>query len=314
MIGNARCLHSIGLSVPEAASRVPGVPENIRVYDTDYRQVLRAAIRGGRLHAEMETRRSTALRRPHSDAYLELGIRLSQRISLEKRTGLSQLRLQEVHGKPLPLLKWPVPLSIPLRQPADRFLMRSFNQSSSEWAIRSRRILVRSRLREGDTRYRSERGEDGFRIQGESRPELWSLAGLAHELGHCLSEEARPVETLLDEIASEAFAQIHEQHVILGVLQSPDARTSWKQYQAAIDELNYAFFEWELAQIRNVASPVPEVGGMERLRWSGLLFRETLFTCPGYQLVYAAASWIRKSLEKPGDFEAVSASSTPNHS
>ncbi len=282
----------------EPASRVPGVLENIQAYETHYGDVLRAAIRGGQLHREMETRRSSALRRPHSEPYLRVARRLSECLALEQRTNLRQLPLQELQGQKLPLLKWPVPLATPLEQSADGVLRFSCNQSKSAWASRSRRILDRSKLQEGDTRYRSDRGEGGFRIHGTSRPELWSLAGLSHELGHCLSEEARPVETLRDEIASEAFAQIHEQRVIMSILGTASARASWIGHQDAIDELNFHFFEWEFEQIRSVDSAVPLFNGAEGFLASGLLFRETLFTCPGYQLVYAAASWIRRNLAR----------------
>lgn len=116
----------------------------------------------------------------------------------------------------------------------------------------------------------------------------WSdLAGLAHEVGHFLCVKSQQ-ESLLEIAIGEATALKFEELVISQALPK-NYLSDWKAYCRAIDEQNLRFFLMEF-----------DPNCIELLQQSKFVYRESLWTSHGYQLVYAVASLIRLENAKAG--------------
>ncbi|MDG4864948.1 hypothetical protein P8605_43045 [Streptomyces sp. T-3] len=163
-----------------------------------------------------------------------------------------------------------------------------------------RRILAESSLRDSGP-FRSEPLDDGrLVVRGRDAPTVEALAGIAHELGHCLYEGARPVRSALGQLASERLAQCLEERVTdeyLMLRGSERERQAWWIYQRRVDAVNLYFFSRERSLMYGSAA----ARGAELMPESATVLRESLFTLPGYQVVYARASLARLSAARGRD-------------
>jgi hypothetical protein len=128
-------------------------------------------------------------------------------------------------------------------------------------------------------------------IIGASRATVGDLAGIAHELGHCLYEESSEPSTLARQIASEIAAHVMEEEIVseyFHIQGESDLLHMWSEYQRRIDIINVYFFLLEGHQIFGWD------GAPESLFASpATAFRESLFVLPGYQIAYAEAALAR---------------------
>jgi len=155
-----------------------------------------------------------------------------------------------------------------------------------------RQILAQSRL-DLPVPFRSI--DDGGRliVHGQDAPTVEALAGIAHELGHCLYERARPVRCVLGQLASERLAQRLEEQVVAAYLRRYGSGEEYRQWwvcQRRQDALNLHYFLAERTAMYGTPPPVPVAGPALD---ATSVFRESLFTLPGYQVVYARASLAR---------------------
>jgi hypothetical protein len=157
-------------------------------------------------------------------------------------------------------------------------------------------IFRRSAFIPGFTRYRTVERHGSSCIVGDAGTKVANLAGIAHELGHCLAEERRPVVSGLDLVISEASAQLLEEVMVQTFLDqrfgaNESFGSQWSAYQRRVDLLNLHLFEMERHSI---------AGGMCAVEYLFephlLVFRESYFTMPGYQALSAVASMIRLRL------------------
>ncbi|WP_329312509.1 hypothetical protein [Streptomyces sp. NBC_01262] len=154
------------------------------------------------------------------------------------------------------------------------------------------RILAESSLREAGVPFRTVDDERGRPvILGQDGPTVEALAGVAHELGHCLFERRRPPVTMRAQFASERLAHRFEELLVAGYLRargSAEECREWWAYQRRVDALNLYAFRLERSLMYGCPDGVPEL-----MPESATAFRESLFIQPGYQVVYARASLAR---------------------
>jgi hypothetical protein len=152
----------------------------------------------------------------------------------------------------------------------------------------AKEILDRAVFKPGDLRYRTDLHHGKSTIFGEKVDHYRALAAISHELGHCLAEKHELSLNLKALVRSESRAMSLEEKVVdeyLSRLGSQERRKEWFNYQRTIDALNFAFAALEYQQIFD-----PNDGQLPPFDLSTIVFRETYFTAPGYQLVYALAS------------------------
>lgn len=198
--------------------------------------------------------------------------------------------LQSIGDRVSPLLKIPefYKKTLPLRP--SQILNNLFQNTTFGQAISS--ILEKSLFSKGDQRYRSYWQNSSMIVAGDDCPTGGALAAISHELGHCLFETVN-AGCIAEQ--SESFAQAFELVVVESVLGNADDRREWRQYQDDIDKLNYCFLFFELTS--DLQSGVEKLGQVRTVLDPELLvLRESLFTKPGYQAVYAAASLNRRRL------------------
>ncbi len=142
-------------------------------------------------------------------------------------------------------------------------------------------------------RYRTITKSGNLAISGQNLNDIWSLSGIAHELGHCLYEN-NAKNSFLKPFYSELIAHIFEEQIVSLILRDePSILKEWNHYQFSVDLLNLYFFilEWHPGFFEQQQRKV-------RFDPAALLFRESLFLIPGYQLVYGFASVWRCLLRK----------------
>ncbi|WP_419992812.1 hypothetical protein [Streptomyces boninensis] len=270
----------------------------LQVYAEHRRALHRQAVlgRGPLLEPLLATRRMKLARlrelgwlRRLSDAAhrrLRQVLALRQYADLLPLTARDLVKLMEL---PLPFLADRAVLGHPTHAPAAELLPRLPLLRARARQIRG--ILEASSLDEEGTPFRSEPGDDGqLVLHGQDAPTIEALAGVAHEVGHCLYERARPVRSTLGQIASERFAQYLEERATDAYLSrrgTERERRAWWVYQRRVDAVNLHFFTVERALIYGSA-PVGEL-----MPEPATVLRESLFTLPGYQVVYAHASLSR---------------------
>ncbi|MEH0517432.1 hypothetical protein QA942_27575 [Streptomyces sp. B21-106] len=154
-----------------------------------------------------------------------------------------------------------------------------------------RQVLAQSSLDEPTTFRTVDDEHSRPVVHGQDGPTLGALAGVAHELGHCLYERARPVRTARGQLASERLAHRWEEQVVAAYLAArggAEERRLWWLRQRRVDALNLHFFLAERAELYG-----PHDGFEALVSPRAGVFRESLFTVPGYQVVYARASLAR---------------------
>ncbi len=195
----------------------------------------------------------------------------------------------------LPLPADPLILSHPTHAPAAEILPRLPE-------LRHRRALVERILDESSltlpgTPFRTVGEPASAVILGGDAPTVEALAGVAHELGHCLYERTRPGTGIRTQLASERLAHRLEEQLVAAYLAehgSPEEVRAWWAYQRRVDSFNLYFFELERALLYEEPATVPEL-----MPEAATSFRESLFIVPGCQAVYARASLARLGTDLP---------------
>jgi hypothetical protein len=153
------------------------------------------------------------------------------------------------------------------------------------------RILAESSLDDAGTPFRTVDRDGRAVILGCDGPTVEALGGVAHELGHCLFERARPVRSVRQQFGSERLAHALEERLVADYLRehgSPEECRDWWAYQRCVDAFNLYFFELERALMLGLPDAVEEL-----MPEPATSFRESLFIVPGCQVVYARASLAR---------------------
>ncbi len=201
--------------------------------------------------------------------------------------------LQEINQTIVPFLKVPPVLRLQLPRLATDILLdlpflRPFRNEIEK-------IFNNSEFCNQGPWYRTILKDNCSVICGEDATSVVSLLGIAHELGHCLSENLAKHYSWEIRLLSEATAQILEEVAVASYLNQfrlPCYETQWRQYQRSIDSLNLYFYEYERTLLSDDFIDdeifLPEVA----------LLRESLFNDIGYQAVYANATLCRREFEK----------------
>ena len=101
-------------------------------------------------------------------------------------------------------------------------------------------IFVGSELN-NSRRYRTITKSENLAISGQNSNDIWSLSGLAHELGHCLYEK-NVKNSYLKPCYSELIAHILEEQIVSFELRDePFILKAWKRYQFYVDLINLYF-------------------------------------------------------------------------
>jgi hypothetical protein len=191
---------------------------------------------------------------------------------------------------------------LPLPIPADSLILSHPTHATAAEiipvlpALRHRRedvlrILTESSLDETGTPFRTVDRDGRAVILGCDGPTVEALGGVAHELGHCLFERARPVRSVRQQFGSERLAHALEERLVADYLRehgSPEECRDWWEYQRLVDAFNLYFFELERALMLGLPDAVEEL-----MPEPATSFRESLFIVPGCQVVYARASLAR---------------------
>jgi len=188
---------------------------------------------------------------------------------------------------PLPIPADSVILRHPTHAPAAEILagLPELRHRRAEVA----RILAESSLQEAGTPFRTVDDDSGRAIVlGQDAPTVDALAGIAHELGHCLYERARPGRSVRSQFASERLAHCLEERLVAAYLRergSPEECRAWWSTSAGWTPTTCTSSGWNGRSCTK--SPPPYRSLMPESTTS---FRESLFILPGYQVVYARAS------------------------
>ncbi|UXY30516.1 hypothetical protein [Streptomyces sp. HUAS TT20] len=196
---------------------------------------------------------------------------------------------------PLPLPADDLILSHPTHAPSAEILPEL--PQLRPWRDRVLRILAESSLAEHGTPFRTVGPPHAAVILGADGPTVGALAGVAHELGHCLYERSRPGTGIRARIASERLAHRLEEQLTAVYLRehgSAEECRRWWLYQRQVDAFNLYYFELERALMYEEADAVEEL-----TTESASALRESLFIVPGSQAVYARASLARLPVDGP---------------
>lgn len=270
------------------------------LYDREHREIYRAALRGGSplLDQLFELRRQ-ALRERFGTAEARLALRrldaeVAGLLAAHEDTILAPPLVEQdfvrVRDRATPVLKPPDMFAhrLPTRATATLLALVEPVQRATVEAI-----FARSRFAEGDRRFRTIEVRGKPCIAGEDGETFLHLAGIAHELGHCLFEDANGWHDARLLVESETCAHVVEDLLVREALErdpaaGPEPLCEWRAYQAKVDALNLHYFRLELQEI---AGGAPVLGPRFEVRFH--VFRESYVVNPGYQTVYAIASLLR---------------------
>lgn len=252
-----------------------------QMYARQRRLVLRSAILRETLARSMIEQRIAWIGEHRRSLHAAFRIRHE---ALDEAVQIDRAQFVCVRGTVLPVPKAEV-LKEPLPASASALLRASPGLSSIQ------REVLEASLREGAVSttqtipFRSTAGSAG-RIYGRDAANVESLAGLAHELGHIEAEVRYPVSSLADQILSEVSAHLFESDMVISVIPSAQV-PDWQAYEAAVDRLNLRLCQLECGDILGLSLTD------DLFSECSLLFRDSYFVVPGYQLVNAYASRAR---------------------
>lgn len=272
-----------------------------RIYSNHRRELLIQALKGGGAFVDaLETAYEHHFISAHSQSSLRARFHSTalQINSSNHQNHLDTLGLKRVNGTLLPLPSEPLWLSKKLYTIPLKILQLNILPKRAKLV---REILDQSVFEDPLTPFRTFNSSNGSIIVGFNDETIRSFAHIAHELGHCIFERMHGFDSLTKVIKSEAFAQIFELEAVRRLLQaegSTEAVEDWLQYQSKIDDLNFCCFSYEGLKIfQNFHNPNCILAAALFGR-TGIIFRESFFVMPGYQMVYAQASlkrltWLR---------------------
>jgi hypothetical protein len=149
-------------------------------------------------------------------------------------------------------------------------------------------IFDRSCFSDDDFRFQSKFNGTSSVIFGAKQNTWRALAGIAHELGHCLTENNFGHTGLAAQLRSEYFAQVLEEYLVLTELRRRKMHVEarqWIEYQRDVDKLNFYFAMREYEEISRNLVLVNRI-----VSEPAEALRETFYQQAGYQLVYGFAS------------------------
>ncbi|MEU6479286.1 hypothetical protein ABZ858_20820 [Streptomyces sp. NPDC047017] len=293
-----------GAHRPAPQHDLPGDPLAVAAYRDERRRLQREAVLGtGDLIEKLLTERRArlaALRRlPWVRRLFDVTHRQVRQVLAAPRYAavlpLRRSMLVHLAELPLPLPADDLILSHPTHAPAAQILPEL--PQLRPWRAQVLRILAASSLAERGTPFRTVGPPHAAVILGADGPTLGALAGVAHELGHCLYERARPGTGIRARLASERLAHRLEEQLTAAYLRArgtPEEGHRWWLYQRQVDAFNLHYFELERALMYEEADAVEEL-----TTESASALRESLFIVPGCQAVYARASLARLPVGGP---------------
>jgi hypothetical protein len=195
--------------------------------------------------------------------------------------------------------RFPLPL-----MPKDPRLDIDLGTSATEWLVASEvlapvrdecvAILARSHFRPGGPPYRASYSEGGMLIEGQDGQNFLDLTGVAHELGHCLAERNGGASEAL----SEAVA-IHMETAVAEEFLQQTGRgfllPCWEERLRRIEETDVYFCKLEFRDIVDHADEA-----LDLFPIASLVFRESLFTLPGYQSAYVEGGGLSRTWRSGG--------------
>jgi hypothetical protein len=293
-----------GAHRPAPQHDLTGDPRAVAAYRDERRRLQREAVLGtgdliGRLLTERRARLSALRRQPWARRLFDVTHRQVRQVLAAPRYAavlpLRRSMLAHLAELPLPLPADDLILSHPTHAPAAEILPGL--PGLRPWRAQVSRILAESSLSERGTPFRTVGPPHAAVILGADGPTLGALAGVAHELGHCLYERARPAAGIRARLASERLAHRLEEQLTAAYLRehgTPEEGHRWWLYQRRVDAFNLYYFELERALMYDEADTVEEL-----TTESASALRESLFIVPGCQVVYARASLARLPVEGP---------------
>lgn len=289
----------MGSVILEHDMTLPGDPVAVAAYRDQRRRLQKEAVLGrGELITGLLAGRRAAL------AALS-GLRWLRRLSDATARQTRQVMARPEYAAVLPLRREMLThlAELPLPIPADSVILTHPTHAPAAEILPGlpelrgrrddvRRILAESSLQEAGVPFRTVDDRHGRPvILGQDGPTVEALAGVAHELGHCLFERSRPPRTVQAQFASERLAHHFEERLVAGYLRergSPEECQEWWAYQRRVDAMNLYAFRLERSLMYAGAEPVEEL-----MPEPATAFRESLFILPGHQVVYARASLAR---------------------
>ncbi|WP_129306081.1 hypothetical protein [Streptomyces sp. L2] len=293
-----------GARPPAPQADLTGAPHAVAAYRDERRRLQREAVLGtGDLIEKLLTERRARLAALRRLAWVRRLFDVTHRqvrqvLAAPRYAAVLPLRrsmLVHLAELPLPLPADDLILSHPTHAPAAEILPGL--AELRPWREPVLRILAESSLAERGTPFRTVGPPHAAVILGADGPTLGSLAGVAHELGHCLYERARPGTGLRTRLASERLAHRLEEQLTAAYLRehgTAEEAHRWWLYQRQVDAFNLYYFELERSLMREEADTVEEL-----TTESASALRESLFIVPGSQVVYARASLARLPVGGP---------------
>ncbi|MFF4017258.1 hypothetical protein [Streptomyces sp. NPDC001843] len=293
-----------GAHRPAPQHDLTGDPQAVAAYRDERRRLQREAVLGtgdliGRLLTERRARLTALRQQPWVRRLFDVTHRqVRQTLAAPRYAAVLPLRremLVHLAELPLPLPADDLILSHPTHAPAAEILPEL--PDLRPWRARVLRILAESSLAERGTPFRTVGPPHAAVILGADGPTLGALAGVAHELGHCLYERVRPGTGIRARLASERLAHRLEEQLTAAYLRehgTPEEGHRWWLYQRQVDAFNLYYFELERALMYDEADKVEEL-----TTESASALRESLFIVPGSQAVYARASLARLPVQGP---------------
>ena len=147
-------------------------------------------------------------------------------------------------------------------------------------------VITRSIWTKGDRRYRTDFEDGTAYISGDDVDSVYALGSIIHELGHALFHSVFREFNSINDVASELMAMSLEYMVMVNWLDFQN----WKDRLLLTDYLNTHFFHFEFKILMggNI-NPYPFTNRF-------LVFRQSLFCTPGYQLIYVLCSVLRTNI------------------
>ncbi|MGW2640794.1 hypothetical protein [Streptomyces sp. NPDC001348] len=293
-----------GAHRPAPQHDLTGDPQAVAAYRDERRRLQREAVLGtgdliGQLLTERRARLTALRQQPWVRRLFDVTHRqVRQVLTAPRYAAVLPLRremLVHLAELPLPLPADDLILSHPTHAPAAEILPTL--PELRPWRARVLRILAESALAERGTPFRTVGPPHAAVILGSDGPTLGALAGVAHELGHCLYERARPGPGIRARLASERLAHRLEEQLTAAYLREHGTLEEghrWWLYQRQVDAFNLYYFELERALMYDEADTVEEL-----TTESASALRESLFIVPGCQAVYARASLARLPVQGP---------------
>lgn len=267
------------------------------VFETKYKALIYSALDGGGgIYSEIEKAREKHFfpqfkEKSLADIFAELD-HFKTRFVDGDQNQLSPADLDDHHGKKVAILKVPAFFKTEIgKQKASEFVSDLFSRSEAKSLVEE--ILSISQFSSEHVSFATHyKGLGVPYIVGSDSNTFRSLIGISHELGHCVWDRTFfSKDTYLARSLSEAYAHILEEETVMHCLSQKKMTSElgqWKNYQMAMDRLNFYFFDLEYSEVT-----MSENGDEPLISKPMRIFRSSYFIMPGLQPTYLVASLVR---------------------